>query len=284
MPRRHLASLLILLGTATAQPAAAARPATPDMVRIDGGSFAMGKMVDRGYGQIDGPTRTVAVAPFRLASKEVTLGEFRAFVAATGHVSKGKCNVYDATTSWHVNPDRNWEKPGFEQAENHPVVCVSWDDAQAYAAWIGGQTGHSFRLPSEAETEYVATRAHLGSAAGVTHDNANIGKVECCGGKAEGKDKWIVTAPVGSFAADRFGLYDIRGNVSEWQGDCYNGDYVGAPSNAAARQDCIAPGYRSIRGGSYGDAGEFLDPLFRLRGTSAQGYFTVGFRLAETIR
>lgn len=271
-----LAAATALATPALAQP----RPKAPQMVTVKGGTFQMGKMVDRGYGQIDGPTREVRVPAFQLAAKEVTLGEFRAFVKATGHVSRGKCNVYENGSGWFIKPERNWESPGFKQGEDHPVVCVSRRDAQAYAAWLG----KGYRLPSEAEWEFVTSTAKLGGAKGVTHDVANIGRVECCGGKTEGRDRWIETAPVGSFPRDKLGLYDVRGNVWEWQADCYNDTYVGAPVDGSARTTCPTPGYHAIRGGSYGDAGEFLEERFRLRGPEDQAYFTVGFRVARSLR
>lgn len=262
---------------------AAAQIAQADMATVPAGSFQMGKTVDRGYGKMDGPTHTVTIKqPFKVAKHEVTLGEFRAFTRETGYVSERKCNVYKEGTNWFIDPERNWADPGFAQQENHPVVCVSWRDAQAYIDWMNSKTGHHYRLPSEAEWEYIATTARLGGGT-VTHDVANIGKVECCGGKTQGKDTWIHTAPVGSFPADKYGLHDIRGNVWEWQRDCYNDDYNGAPANGDARESCPTPGYHVVRGGSYGDAGEFLEERFRLRGPEDQGYFTVGFRLAESL-
>lgn len=258
----------------------------PAMVTIPGGVFAMGATVDRGYGPIDGPTREVKIEPFRLAEHEVTVADFRMFAEEAGYVSTRKCNVYEDGTNWFINPDRNWQAPGFTQASDHPVVCVSWRDVQAYIGWLNARTGKRFRLPTEAEWEYVATLADLGDSRnggeGVTHELANIGKVECCGGKARGRDVWIETAPVGSFPADRLGLHDIRGNVWEWQADCYHENYVGAPVDGEARTDCPSPGYHVIRGGSYGDAGEFLHERFRLRGPEDEGYFTVGFRLAHS--
>jgi formylglycine-generating enzyme required for sulfatase activity len=254
----------------------------PPMSTVPAGAYQMGKTVNRGYGEIDGPTHTVTIEqPFKVAKHEVTLGEFRTFTKATGYVSAGKCNVYKKDTNWFIDPARNWADPGFPQQETHPVVCVSWRDAQAYIDWLNGKTGRRYRLPSEAEWEYIATTANLGNGK-ITHDVANIGKVECCGGKTEGKDVWIYTAPIGSLAADKYGLHDIRGNVWEWQRDCYHADYNGAPVNGDARESCPEPGYYVVRGGSYGDAGEFLEERFRLRGPEDQGYFTVGFRLAES--
>lgn len=254
----------------------------PELATVPAGSFQMGKTVNRGYGDIDGPTHTVTIPQaFKVAKREVTLGEFRAFTRETGYVSAGKCNVYKKDTNWFIDPARNWADPGFPQEENHPVVCVSWRDAQTYIDWLNRKTGRHYRLPSEAEWEYIATTANLGNGR-VTHDVANIGKVECCGGKIAGRDKWIHTAPVGSFPADKYGLHDIRGNVWEWQRDCYHDTYDGAPSNGDARESCPTPGYHVVRGGSYGDAGEFLEERFRLRGPEDQGYFTVGFRVAES--
>lgn len=285
--RRTGVLALLLLAAALIPAAGGARDATaPEMISIAGGSFAMGTTVDRGYGPIDGPAHDVRVASFELGAREVTVGEFRAFAKETGYVSQGKCNVYDDRTSWHIDPERSWQKPGFAQGEDHPVLCVSWRDTQAYIGWLNRKTGRHYRLPTEAEWEYVATLADLGDArgggAGVTHEVANIGKVECCGGKVEGPDKWVETAPVASFPADRLGLYDIRGNVWEWQADCYHQDYVGAPADGSARQECPTSGFHVIRGGSYGDAGEFLEERFRLRGPADEAYFTVGFRLARS--
>jgi formylglycine-generating enzyme required for sulfatase activity len=109
------------------------------MVAVPGGTFAMGATVDRGYGPIDGPTRQVTVAPFHLAAHEVTLDAFRRFTEETGYVSAGKCNVYTDDTSWHIDPDRNWQTPGFAQAADHPVVCVSWRDTQAFIGWLNAR-------------------------------------------------------------------------------------------------------------------------------------------------
>lgn len=287
-------AIIVPLGAAMLLALAAATPARalerracancPTMAVAPAGSFRMGKTVNRGYGDIDGPTHTVRFKrPFALAIHEVTLGAFRAFVRDTGYVSEGKCNVYDAGTSWFIDPRRNWADPGFPQADDHPVVCVSWRDAQAYIAWLNRETGRRYRLPSEAEYEYAAVSAGLGdpkAGGAITHDIANIGKVECCGGEVGGADTWLHTAPVGSFRADRHGLRDLHGNVWEWQQDCHHDDYLGAPNDGSARESCPKPGRRAVRGGSYGDAADYLSPRFRLGGPEDEGYFTVGFRIA----
>lgn len=280
--------LLALSSAAAAGPSAGkACPLCPAMVTVPAGAYQMGKTVDYGYGDMDGPTHTVTIEqPFALAVHEVTRGEYRAFIRETRYVPERKCNVYKEDAKWFIDPERSWEDPGFEQQDDHPVVCVSWRDAQAYIAWLNEKTGRRYRLPSEAEWEYVAALADLGNSragGGVTHENANIGKPECCGGETGGRDVWMHTAPVGSFPADKFGLYDIRGNVWEWQSDCYEQDYFDAPLDGSARRSCAASGYRVVRGASYGDGGEYLSERLRLRGTEDQGYFTVGFRLAESL-
>lgn len=257
----------------------------PDMATVQADSFFMGETVDYGYGEIDGPRHEVSIErPFAFSVTEVTVGDFRSFVEDTGYVSEGICNIYTDNQSWHIAPDRNWEHPGFAQEDDHPVVCVSWDDTQAYTAWLSKKTGDIFRLPSEAEWEYVASTGGIeGEDGHVSHDEANIGLVDCCGGVAEGRDQWMETAPVASFPADRFGIHDIRGNVWEWQADCHQETYDGAPLDGSARTTCGTPGKHVIRGGSYGDAGDYLSPRYRLPGPESQGYFTVGFRVAQDV-
>lgn len=259
----------------------------PEIVTVPAGSYQMGKTVDYGYGPMDGPTHTVTLdQAFGLAKDEVTLGAYRRFIRDSGYVPERKCNVYKADAKWFIDPSRSWENPGFAQKDSHPVVCVSWRDAQAYIKWLNAKTGQTYRLPSEAEWEYVATLADLGNSrngGAVTHDNANIGRPECCGGEKGGRDVWMHTAPVGSFPSDKFGLNDIRGNVWEWQQDCYYVDYSAAPIDGTPRSSCPATGFRVVRGAGYGDGGEYLSERLRLQGTEEQGYFTVGFRLAQTL-
>lgn len=255
---------------------------------VPAGTYQMGKYINYGFGDMDGPMHEVQIAkPFAVATAEVTVSEFRRFIEETGYVSGGMCNVYNAedSTSWYIDPAKNWENPGFPQEENHPVVCVSWDDTQAYIAWLNKKTGNAYRLPSEAEWEYVAKTGGLGAGEEqfITHSEGNIGQVECCGGAKSGPDTWQYTAPVRSFPADKYNLHDIRGNVWEWQADCYQMDYVGAPTDGSARTTCDDDNYRAVRGGSYGDAGPYLSPRFRLRGPRSEAYFTAGFRVAHSL-
>jgi formylglycine-generating enzyme required for sulfatase activity len=92
--------------------------------------------------------------PFAVGRFAVTRGEFAAFVAATGHMTDGGCHVHTGS-EWKQQADRDWRSPGFSQNDRHPVVCVNWNDAKAYVAWLSTHTSKTYRLLSEAEREYV---------------------------------------------------------------------------------------------------------------------------------
>lgn len=261
----------------------------PVMQPVNAGTFEMGHPIDRDYGTaMNGPRHTVRIEnAFAIGVNEVTRGEFAAFVAATGYRSGGACNLYNETTSWHIDPELSWRDPGYEQTDEHPVVCITWLDAVAYVDWLSEQTGARYRLPTEAEWEYLSEQNGMNAGtdgAAITSAVANIGAEECCGPRAEGADSWLYSAPVGSFPPDSLGLYDLHGNVFEWQADCHNDDFIGAPVDGSARlDDCNNPGWRVVRGGSWGDSGEFLATTFRLRGAENEAYFTLGFRVARNL-
>jgi len=185
------------------------------MAVIQATSFQMGETIDYGYGEIDGPQHEVVFSQkFAIATTEVTVGEFREFISATGYTSGGDCNIYTDEKPWHVDPARSWDDPGFEQNEDHPVVCVSWDDAVAYANWMSERYGMAYRLPTEAEWEYVASTGGVEGSDGIVgNDEANIGVAPCCGGKVAGRDHWVKTAPVASFPAMLNGISAHRAKV-----------------------------------------------------------------------
>ena len=233
----------------------------PEMVVVPAGSFWMGSPDDEeGRFGDEGPVHEVAItAPFVVGKYEVTRGEFRSFVEATGHSTGDTCLAYE-DESWRTRPGRSWQEPGYAQADSHPVVCVSWEDAQAYARWLTSATGERYRLPSESEWEYAAragttTSRYWGDdpAQGCGYANGADqtaleqypgGRVAAC------TDGYVHTAPVGSFAPNAFGLHDLHGNVWEWGEDCWNDSYAGAPSDGSAwtRGNCDR---RIARGGSW---------------------------------
>ena len=156
------------------------------------------------------------------------------------------------------------------------MIGVSWKDAQAYVAWLSEETGEEYRLPSEAEWEYAAragstTKYSWGNKIGVNQANCDN---DSCG------DQWEYAAPVGSFAPNGFGLYDIHGNVWEWVQDCWNGSYAGAPSDGSAWRtgNCAD---RLKRGGSWSSPPGNLRAAYR-SGSEYRNSNT-GFRVARTL-
>ena len=203
-------------------------------------------------------TSAPALRPVALGKYAVTFAEYDACIADGGCAKEPD--------------DKRWGRG------RRPVINVSWDDAKAYAAWLSKKTGKIYRLPSEAEREY-ATRA------GTTTDYSwgnEIGRnrANCngCGSRWDFKQ----TAPVGSFAPNAFGLYDLHGNVWEWVEDCWHDSYMGAPPDGSAWVTGGECSRRVKRGGSW-----YYIPWF-LRSGYRGGYETeiredtLGFRVART--
>ena len=181
----------------------------------------------------------------------------------TGYSTGDTCYTYESDgffgdPEWKERLGRGWKNPGFghEQDETEPVVCVSWDDAQAYVRWLSEETGEAYRLLSEAEWEYVA---RAGTTTARYWGESEAGQCRYANGADAGTGfEWAVschdgharTAPVGRYEANAFGLYDVLGNVLEWTADCWNESYAGAPSNGGAWEsgECTR---RVLRGGSW---------------------------------
>jgi formylglycine-generating enzyme required for sulfatase activity len=217
----------------------------PALVKLPGDSFTMG--TDR-YAppEIEKPSRPEQLDDFYISRFEVSFDEYDAFARASG---------------LEPPPDQGWGRG------SRPVINVSWDSARAYTAWLSRQTGHHYRLPSEAEWEYA-----MGSGSEGIYWWGNAfeqGQEICfnCGTEWDGRS----TAPVGSARPNPFGLYDMGGNVMEWVGDCLAG-------NTAASGDCAT---RVVRGGA------FNKPNYTLRTTTRRGleadslHSTVGFRVVR---
>ena len=268
-----------------------ARAAVGELVDIPGGTFRMG-----GRGDDDEkPEHTVTVSAFRLGKYEVTVGQFRRFVEATEYSTEAErnvdgeegCVVYTGD-GWKWRRGYSWRNPGYSVVDDHPVVCVSWNDAQAFIAWLTEQTGDSYRLPSEAEWEYAVRtgstkKYHFGNSKSQLCSYANhadsstdySGRNKSC---SDGVGER--TATVGRYLPNEFGLYDMHGNAWEWVQDCWNENYRGAPSNNRAWTggDCNRG---VLRGGSWGHAPEHLRSAARGRAVRSSRDDTIGFRLAQ---
>jgi len=246
----------------------------PLMVTIPAGTFRMGSPDnERDRSGDEGPIREVRIPkPLAVGKYPVTVGEFRRFVEATGHDTGASAYVGDGK-EWKDTPGRGWRSPGFAQDDNHPVTCVNWHDAVAYAAWIAKVTGKDYRLLSEAEWEYACragttTRYAFGDEIGADRANFN--------GNKKG------TTPVGAYPANAFKLHDMHGNVWEWCQDCWNANYNGASSDGSAwtAGDCSQ---RVLRGGSWSGIPRSLRSAARSRSGPSNRYYYGGFRLARTV-
>jgi len=171
---------------------------------------------------------------------------------------------------------------------------VSWDDAQAYVAWLSAKTGHVYRLPTEAEWEYAA-RAGTTTARYFSDNPAefcrytNVGDLDYSeqhpgdsGVNRACRDGYAFTSPVGSFPPNRFGLYDMLGNVLNWTEDCWNANYSGAPADGTACQsgDC---GRRVVRGGSWDADLSVVRSAYRRGLRTSKRVTSFGFRVARTL-
>ena len=131
----------------------------PEMVVVPSGTFAMGSPKDEAERIIgEDQVQITITKPFAVGRFAVTRQEFLAFVTARGHKTDSGCTVHTGS-EWKPMSERNWSSPGFTQADRHPVVCVNWNDAKAYVAWLSSVTGKSYRLLSDPEREYVARGA-----------------------------------------------------------------------------------------------------------------------------
>jgi formylglycine-generating enzyme required for sulfatase activity len=256
----------------------------PLMVVIPAGEFMIGSPPDEKERSGDeGPHHLVRIAkPFAVSKYPITVGEWKSFIAATGHAMGDSAYVFDGN-AWKDTQGRGWTNPGFPQDDRHPVTCVNWQDAAAYAAWLANKTGHTYRLLSEAEWEYSCragtdTPFYFGRT--ITPDQANYDGNYAYDGGSKGAFK-KGTTPVGSYPANAFGLHDCHGNVWEWVQDCWNENYNGAPTDgtAWATGDCNR---RVVRGGSWVNDPRDLRSAFRVGGDGSDRVKYLGFRLART--
>lgn len=184
--------------------------------------------------------------------------------------------------------DKNWRNPGFSQTEFHPVVCVSWNDAQAYVQWLSQITGRHYRLLSEAEREYVAragsqTAFWWGDSISTTQANyeGNYSYNDSL------KDPFHhqTTLPVGSFNPNPYGLYNVHGNVWEWVQDCIEGNYSqGHPADGSAhRGNDVSCPLRAQRGGAWNNSPANLRSANRFGRVPYARDSTLGFRVAKAV-
>jgi formylglycine-generating enzyme required for sulfatase activity/predicted Ser/Thr protein kinase len=293
LPLLHQVSSRLSVGTPIRAPGSVIRdcPTCPLMIVLPVGHFTQG--ADSGDLDVlpsEQPPHAVVIGyPLAMSEHEVTVSEFRDFAEATRREMSG-CNTYDG--EWQYRATANWQAPGFSQGAEHPVSCTSWNDAVAYAKWLSQKSGHSYRLPSASEWEYAAraggnlTQPWASNPSGVCVD-ANVAD-QTAAERYPGwetfpcSDGFVNTAPVGSFKANAFGLNDLLGNVFEWVEDCWHSDYIGAPTDGAARLDGDCKEHES-RGGSWFSSPRFVNASYRNRFGADYRSSAVGFRLVREV-
>lgn len=246
----------------------------PETIRIPAGEFTMGSSEQQAGSTAERPHRRLRIRAFELGRYPVTFAEWDAAIAAGALLER---------------PDDN----GFGR-DRRPVFNVSWDDAQAYIAWLNSKAGTGYRLPSEAEWEYscrAGTTTAYSTGTIITTSQAHF------------KSKF--TAPVDAFPPNAFGLYDMHGNVGEWCEDLWHEDYNGAPSDGSAwtskggglslrafsvssagtieDAEPVKTPIRVCRGGSWYTTLQYLRSAYRSRLRQDVRGITVGFRVARTL-
>jgi len=292
-----------------------AQPASlPGMVYVDGGSFQMGS----DFGESDEtPVHRVTVSSFYIGKYEVTVGEFRAFINATGYQTtaelEGGAWAYE-NNNWVKKSGVRWSNPGFTQNDNHPVTCVSWYDVISYCNWRSQQEGltpcytinknskdsnnqnssdnykwtvtcnwsaNGYRLPTEAEWEYAARGGNQSK--GYKYSGSNtLGDVAWYRDNSEQGYSDSQTHPVGQKQANELGIYDMSGNVLEWCWDWYDSSYYGKSPDTNP-QGAGAGDYRLLRGGGWHDCGDDCRVAYRSCNSPGRRYYDVGFRLLRAM-
>lgn len=327
-PRATILFLMsLLVFPASADNPVATRPIKNSLgmsfVLIPAGEFMMGsdetaESLAKAYPQYErkrfldlgdeAPVHKVRITrPFFMEQHEVTVGQFRRFLEASGYRPESEA---DGTGAYGYNPDYDpaksvrgdafegrdprysWRNPGFPQGEDHPVVNVTWNDAAALAQWLSEKEGKTYRLPTEAEWEYAAragtrTRYHSGddpqsllAVANVFDADAKANWQRWKDFALTGKDGFAFTAPVGSFAPNTLQLYDMHGNVWEWCAD-WHGDNYYSTSPVNDPQGPASGNVRVRRGGSWHTWPFYARSSFRNWNAPDTRYTLVGIRLVR---
>ncbi|MFZ4747049.1 MAG: formylglycine-generating enzyme family protein [Sphingomonas sp.] len=313
--RRALPSIVATLVAAPCPATAASPPVPPtppvirdcsdcpDMLAIPMGAFSMGTRPE-GYEQTEDtgeshPVAIVVPAGFLVGRTEVTVGQFARFVRASGYQPATECRSY-RDGRWTLTGKAAWQRTatGEPAQDDWPVTCVTWQDAQAYAAWLAAKTGQPYRLPSEAEWEYAARggseaprywgwNSFEGVSISDSCDNANTFDVTAMRSyafawpHAQCADGFAYLASVAAFKPNAYGLYDAIGNAWEWTQDCYTASYANRASDSRAWVWSGGCEERVMRGGSW--ASRPLQARATNRGHHSERFAgtDVGFRIAR---
>jgi len=251
----------------------------PEMVKIQAGSFTMGK--DRN--ESDGSTTKINVRAFSIGKYPVTVGQFADFIAATKYKPTDECD----TQRTGKMRGANWRDPeAVDQGDNEPVVCVNWKDATAYAEWLAKTSGKPYRLPSEAEWEYAARAGEADAFYSDASDACDYANIADKAAKKKNSN-WTIsdcddgfpgTSPVGTLKANAFGLYDMLGNVKQWVAGCPADSVDDIPSDGSAVGGSCS--YRPIRGSAWDSLPNIVTLGYWEKGPATYASSNYGFRVA----
>ena len=259
---------------------------------VHGGRFLMGSPeteVERSDNEI---LHEVEVSDFWICKYALTVGEFRAFIKSTDYRTdaekQNSSRIFDGK-EWKEKEGVNWRhgvsgKERLADEENHPVLHVSWNDARASCEWFSKKTGKHFRLPTEAEWEYACRageKTPFNTGENLTTEQANYDGNYPYQGNPKGKYRQKTVA-VESFEPNKWGLYNMHGNVREWCSDWYGGDYYKECMKKGVARNPEGPAkgsYRVLRGGSWNGNARYCRSAYRFYATPGLRRSNVGFRL-----
>lgn len=277
----------------------------PDMVYVSERAFTMGcSDGDRQCEPFEKPARSVNVESFSIATTEVSVQQFEAFALSTGYVTDAEknsagnagCYVWSdkggisrSRASWGWDKNANWRNPGFPQTPQHPVTCVSWIDANNYVSWLAQHSGRDYALPTEAEWE-MAARANTSAPYGTASSSNDLCTFANVADQSESPTgvKWTsrvscndnawFTAPVASYEANPFGLFDMQGNTWEWVADKWSDPFSDKPDEpSASTQDENV--HRVLRGGGWNSNAKQARLSMRSKSSASNRASMTGFRV-----
>ncbi|MBT9290409.1 SUMF1/EgtB/PvdO family nonheme iron enzyme [Prosthecodimorpha staleyi] len=262
----------------------------PVMVVLPTGRFRMGSPpTEAGRHDDEGPQRVIPIhRPFAVSKFPITVRQFQSFGIIGNYQSKTNCQKVGGT----------WTQ--FVDKISDPVTCVSWFDAKAYTEWLTRHSGQHYRLPSEAEWEYAARGVTDESAPSRRYAHGDDEKSLCryanvydlsakrafkaTAASIECDDGYPGVSPVGKFAPNAFGLYDMQGNVYQWVADCYSALTYSVPIADVSAHDFANCGNRVARGGSWGKGGVDMRVASRATTAPATAAITIGFRVVRPLQ
>jgi len=270
----------------------------PEMVTLPAGEFMMGSPADERWREVDEglPRLVVIKKPIAIGRFEVTVDQFSAFVAETGTTAGNRCAaiVGDSRNLQGSRfimspPDASFRQPGYAVTGTHPVVCISWHDAQEYVDWLRRRTGKPYRLPTESEWEYAARAGTQ-----TMYSFGNNRDALCAYGRfadIESPFPWrdgclhdtASPIPVGQLRPNPWGIFDMHGNAWEWVEDCWTPNALEIPTDGSAFLRSGSCGVGVMRGGSWANPSRQQRSAARRGVTMGAHANHIGFRVALSL-